>query len=161
MYTNIATARTWGGEAEGEWRFLPRWTLSSSLSGTVGEITSRSAIKTIYSIDADKVPLELVPPFKGRGAVRYNDGRGRFWVEAATRYSWRTNRLPPPIPGVGQLSTFKKEYIVGDLTAGTKLPTGQRLVLGVRNFTNRLYQPALASVEDPGISFVGSLTTSF
>ena len=160
-YTNVATARTWGGEAEGEWRFRPRWTLRSSLSGTVGDITSRSAIQTLYAIDADKVPLELVPPFKGNGAVRYSDDRGRFWVEAGTRYSWRTNRLPPPIPGVGQLSTFKKEYIVGDLMAGARLHAGQRVVLGVRNFTDRRYRPANASVEDPGLSFVGSLSTDF
>jgi hypothetical protein len=37
----------------------------------------------------------------------------------------------------------------------------QRVTVGIRNFTDREYQPALASIEDPGISFVGSLSASF
>ena len=34
-------------------------------------------------------------------------------------------------------------------------------MLGVRNFTDTPYRQALASVDDPGIDFVGRLTTDF
>lgn len=54
-----------------------------------------------------------------------------------------------------------RRWIVGDLLAGARLPTGQRLLVGVRNFTDRAYRPALASVKDPGPSFFGSLSTDF
>ena len=159
-YTNIATATTWGGELEGEWRFRPQWFARTAMSGTVGDITSRDAIKTIYKIDADKVALELVPPFRGNASLRWTNGSNRFWLESAARWSWRTNRLPPPIPGVGQLSTFKSEWLVGDLFAGARLG-GQRLLLGVRNFTNTAYRQPLGSLEEPGISVVGSVSTDF
>ncbi len=159
-YTNIATATTWGGELEGEWRFHPRWSARSAMSGTVGAITSRAAIKQIYNQDADRVPLELVPPYRGSAALRWRDRADRFWVESAARWSWRTNRLPPPIPGVGQLSTFKNEWLVGDLFAGARLG-GQRLLLGVRNLTDTPYRQPLGSLEEPGVSVVGSISTDF
>ena len=77
------------------------------------------------------------------------------------RYSWRTNRLPPPTPGVGQLTNFTTEWIVGDISAGMRLGAGQRVVLGIRNFTNRAYQQPLGSLQEPGISFVGSIAADF
>ena len=160
QYTNIATATTWGGELEGEWRFLPRWSVRSAMSGTVGDITSRDAIQRIYGVSADKVPLELVPPFRGNASLRWTDSSERFWVESSARGSWRTNRLPPPIPGVGQLSSFKQEWLVGDLFAGARLG-GQRVLVGVRNFTNTPYRQPLGSLDEPGISVVGSVSTDF
>jgi hypothetical protein len=45
--------------------------------------------------------------------------------------------------------------------AGARLPWSQRLVLGVRNIADRKYRQPLASLDDPGISFVGSLSTDF
>ncbi len=160
QYTNIATATTWGGELEGEWRFLPRWTARSSMSGTVGDITSREAIRKIYGIDIDRVPLELVPPFRGSAALRWSEARDRFWVEGSARGSWRTNRLPPPIPGVGQLSSFKSEWLAGDVFAGARLGA-QRLLLGVRNVADRRYRQPLGSLDEPGRSVVASVSTDF
>lgn len=159
-YTNIATATIWGGDLEAEWRFLPQWTARTTMAGQMADITSRDAILKIYGVAADKVALELVPPFKGNASVRWTDSSRRYWVEPSARYSWRTNRLPPPVPGVGQLSSFKKEYVVGDIFAGAAFGA-HRLTVGIKNFTNRDYRPALASVEDPGISFVGSLSATF
>ncbi len=159
-YTNVATAAMWGGDLEAEARVLDRWTLRTQFSGQVGDITSRDALRKVYAIDQDRAPLELVPPFKGSSSVRWTDASGRFWAETGARWAWRTNRLPPATPGVQQLTAFKKEYIVGDLTAGLAL-SGHRLALGIRNFTDRAYRPALSSVEDPGLSFVGSLSTRF
>jgi hemoglobin/transferrin/lactoferrin receptor protein len=161
QYTNIASARMWGGEAEAEWVFLPQWRARAALSGTVGDITSREAVLAIYGVDTDEAPLEQVPPFGGSASLRWTDAAGRFWVEAGARYSWRTNRLPLPIPGVGQFSEFKKEWIVGDLSAGARLETGQRLVLGVRNVTDRRYRRPVASVVDPGLTVFGSVITDF
>jgi TonB-dependent heme/hemoglobin receptor len=160
-YTNITTATMWGGEVEAEWRFHPQWTARTGMSGTVGDITNRAAILEIYGIDADRVPLELVPPFRGQAALRWTESARRFWAEAGTRYAWRTNRLPPVTPGAEQLSTFKKEWIVGDVSAGVRLGTGQRLVLGVRNFSDLRYQPALASVAEPGRTYYVSLSSDF
>jgi hemoglobin/transferrin/lactoferrin receptor protein len=160
-YTNITTATMWGGEAEAEWRFHPQWTVRAGMSGTVGDITNRAAILEIYGINADRVPLELVPPFRGSTSLRWTESARRFWAEAGTRYSWRTNRLPPVTPGAEQLAAFKREWIVGDVSAGLRLETGQRLVLGVRNFTDRRYQPALSSVVEPGATYYVSLSSDF
>jgi hemoglobin/transferrin/lactoferrin receptor protein len=160
QYTNVATATIWGYEIEGEHRFQPNWTGRVTLSNQMADITSPAAILQVYKIHADRVPLELVPPFKGTTSVRWNDDQHRVWVESTARWAWRTNRLPPPVPGVSQLDTFKKEYIVGDIMLGMDVEP-MRVQLGVKNFTNRAYRPALASVEDPGISLVGSMTVSF
>ena len=48
----------------------------------------------------------------------------------------------------------------GDLTAGAAI-AGQRLTVGVRNFTDRADRPARVSVDDAGHSFAGSLPASF
>ena len=160
-YTNITTATMWGGEAEAEWRFHPQWTARAGMSGTVGDITNRAAILEIYGIGADRVPLELVPPFRGLATLRWTEPARRFWAEAGTRYSWRTNRLPPVTPGAEQLAEFKKEWVVGDVSAGARLETGQRLVLGVRNFTDRRYRQALGSVVEPGATTYLWLSSDF
>lgn len=160
QYLNVATATIWGYELEGEHRFQPNWTGRVTFSNQNGDITNRAAILNIYGINADKVPLELVPPLKGTTSIRWNDDQHRVWVETTARWSWRTDRLPPPIPGVGQLNTFKKEYVVGDVMMGTEVDQ-IHMVVGVKNFTNRAYRPALASVPDPGISLVGSLSVNF
>ena len=160
-YTNITTATMWGGEVEAEWHFHPHWTTRAAMAGTVGDITNRGAILEIYGISADRVPLELVPPFRGSASLRWTDSARRFWAEAGTRYSWRTNRLPPVTPGAEQLAEFKREWIVGDVSAGARLDTGQRLVLGVRNFTDRRYRQALGSVVEPGATAYVSLSSDF
>jgi TonB-dependent heme/hemoglobin receptor len=160
-YTNIAEARIWGAEAQGEWAFHPRWVARSALSYSIGDITSRDAIRTLYGVERDRAPLPNVPPFKGSVGLRWQDARNRFWVEPGARWSWRTSRLPLPVPGVPQPNEFKKEWVVGDLFAGARFPSGQRLIVGVRNFTDRAYRQALASLVDPGISVVVSLSTEF
>jgi outer membrane receptor protein involved in Fe transport len=160
-YTNITTATMWGGEAEAEWQFRPQWTVRTAISGTVGDITNRSAILEIYGVSADRVPLELVPPFRGQASLRWNDPDRRFWAEAGTRYSWRTNRLPPVTVGAEQLAEFKKEWIVGDVSAGIRFDTGQRVVVGVRNFTDLRYRQALGSVVEPGATTYVSLCSDF
>ena len=161
QYTNITTARMWGGEAEAEWHFHPQWTARTSLSGVVGDITSREAILTIYGVNTDKAPLELVPPFGGSASLRWTESERRWWVEAGTRYSWRTNRLPLVTPGAEQLAAFKKEWIVGDVSAGARFGSGQRAVLGVRNVTDRRYRLPLGSVVEPGATFFASLSSDF
>jgi outer membrane receptor protein involved in Fe transport len=159
-YTNIATATIYGGELEAEYRMFSNLSARTTLSDQIGDITSASAIQTIYGLTANKVPLELVPPLKGSTSLRWTDPSHVVWVEVTGRYAWRTNRLPPPIPGVGQLSTFKKEYVVGDAAIGARFDE-MRLQVGVRNFTDRRYRPALASVDDPGVSATGSLSIDF
>ena len=160
-YTNVASARMWGGEAEGEWEFHPQFTLRATVAGTVGDNTSRSAIQQIYGVHADRVPLELVPPFGGSGSLRWAGPGHHVWAEATTRYSWRTNRLPPVTPGAEEIAAFKKEWIVADLSVGGRLETGQRVVAGVRNLADRRYRPALASVVEPGRTFFISLSSDF
>jgi len=160
QYVNITKARIWGGEAEAEWRFRRQWMARASCTGAIGDITSRGAIQSLYGVDAETAPLPNVPPFKGNASLRWTSANGRMWIEPAMRYSWRTNRLPPPTPGVPQIDAFKKEYIVGDVMAGYRLGR-QRLQLGIRNFTDTPYQLPLASLEEPGISFVGSVSADF
>lgn len=159
QYFNIAEARIYGYEAEAEWRFLPRWSTRGTVSSAIGDITNAEAIQQLYGVQQDEAPLTSVPPVRGTVSVRWSDAQGRFWVEPSTRWSWRTNRLPPS--QVSQFAEFKKEWIVGDLMMGAKLPWQQRLVLGVRNFTNTPYRQALSSVDDAGISVVGQLSTDF
>ena len=161
QYVNISEARIWGGEAEGQWQFLPRWMARAAVTGAVGDITSRDAIRTLYNVDADKAPLPNVPPLKGSAALRWTSPGSRLWVEPGMRYSWRTNRLPLPTADVSQITAFKKEWLVGDLFAGYRIADGQRIEVGVKNFTDRAYQLPIGSLEEPGISFVGSLSTSF
>ncbi len=161
QYTNIATAVMWGGDVEAQWRLHPRWTVRAALGGQIGDVTSREAIRELYGLVADRVPLGMVPPFKGTAGLRWSDRAGRLWAEATTRFSWRTNRLPPPLAGVEEFSTFKKEWIVADLFGGLELPGGRRAVVGVRNLTDRRYRPALSSLPAPGISLVGSIGADF
>jgi hemoglobin/transferrin/lactoferrin receptor protein len=161
QYINISAARIYGAEGELRWSVRPRWEARAAVSGAVGDITSRAAILTLYGANADQAPLSGVPPVKGSAALRYQNTERRFWLEAGTRWSWRTNRLPLPTPGVGQLTDFKKEWIVGDVSGGVKLATAQRLVLGVRNVTNRRYRQALASLQDPGVSLFVSVASDF
>jgi outer membrane receptor protein involved in Fe transport len=151
QYVNISKTRIWGGETEGEWRFLQNWRVRASLAGAIGDITNRDAIAQLYSVTADQAPLPNVPPFKGSTALRWTDPQGRVWAETAMRFSWRTNRLPLATPGVPQTSEFRKEWLVEDVTVGGRLPGGERLVIGVRNIANRSYTYPLASLEEPGI----------
>ncbi len=161
QYVNIAQARIWGAESEAEWRFLPRWTARTMAATAIGDITNREAIQQLYGVSAERAPLPNVPPFKGSTSLRWKDARGRLWVEGTARYSWRTNRLPLPTPGVSVITDFKKEWLVGDLMAGVSVPSGQRLLVGVRNLANTAYRQPLASVVDPGRSFVASLSADF
>jgi hemoglobin/transferrin/lactoferrin receptor protein len=161
QYVNISGARIYGGELEAEWMFARGWKSRAVLSSQIGDITSADAIRQLYGATADIAPLPGVPPLKGLLSLRWTDASRRFWVEPAARASWRTNRLPLPTPGVSQLTDFKKEWLVGDVFAGATLPTGQRLVLGVRNVADRTYRLPLGSLDEPGISFVGSLSSSF
>jgi cytochrome c-type biogenesis protein CcmF len=161
QYVNISDARIWGGEAEAEWRPSPQWSVRATAAGAIGDITSGAAILALYGVQADRAPLPSVPPFRGTAALRWRQADGLFWVEPGVRYAWRTNRLPLPTPGVEQFTEFKPEWIVGDLLAGVRITEGQRLQIGVRNFTDNSYRQALASVDDPGISVFGSLSTDF
>ncbi|MFI5371831.1 MAG: TonB-dependent receptor, partial [Candidatus Eisenbacteria bacterium] len=161
QYENISKARIWGGEAEANWRFRSQWELRTQLSGVVGDITSHDAIMTLYGLDESQVPLDGIPPFRGSAGLRWTTADGRTWIEPAMRYSWRYDRLPPPIAGVSQIGAAKKEWLVGDLSAGTRTPWGQRLVAGVRNIGDATYRPALSSVDEPGVSVYGTLSTDF
>jgi len=161
QYVNITKARIWGGEAEGEWRFMRQWDFRANMTGAIGDITSAEAIQQLYGVSQSTAPLGGVPPFKGNASIRWTSSNGILWIEPSTAFSWRTNRLPLPTPGVPVITAFKKEWIIGNIAAGIDLGHGQHLVLGVRNFTNLAYQLALASLEQPGVSFYGSLTSNF
>jgi len=161
QYVNITNARIWGGEAEGEWRFLRQYSLRASVSGAIGDITNASAIQQLYGVTQDQAPLASVPPLRGTAGIRWRDAANRFWVEPSARWAWRTNRLPLETPGVPFFTETKKEWLVGDLTAGAKLRTGQKLLAGVRNIGDRTYQLPIGSIEEPGRSFFGSLTVDF
>lgn len=161
QYTNISEARIWGYEAEAEWKFRPQWNARANVSDAIGDITNAEAIENLYGVSQDEAPLPSVPPIHGAFSLRWTDSRGRYWVEPSARWSWRTSRLPLPTPGVGQFTEFKKEWIVGDLYGGASLPWGARVMVGVRNIADTAYRPALASVDEPGINFVGQLSGSF
>jgi len=161
QYKNISKARMWGGEAEGQWRFLPQWRARATVTGAVGDIVGRDAILKLYGVAVDNAPLPSVPPFRGNFALRWNDREGRGWVEASSRYSWRTNRLPLPVAGVSQIGAFKSEWMAFDVMSGCRFGNGHRIALGVRNLANMRYRQAFGSLDEPGRSLVGSLTTSF
>jgi len=162
QYTNISEARIWGGEIEGELSFQRYWRVRSTLTGSVGDITSADAIEALYGVsNTDKAPLPGVPPARGTTTLRFTEPQARGWVEAGTRWSWRTNRLPLATPGVPQTADFKKEWMVGDLSMGFRTPQGQRIVLGCRNLADVSYRLALGSLDEPGRSFFASLSTDF
>ncbi len=160
-YVNITKARIWGGDLETEYRFLRRFQARVSMAGAIGDITNADAILKLYGVVQEQAPLPSIPPFKGTAALRWRDASGRFWVEPSARWSWRTNRLPLPTPGVSFFTEFKKEWMVGDVMAGVRLPAGQRVVVGVRNIADRTYRQAIGSIDEPGRSFVGSLAVDF
>jgi hemoglobin/transferrin/lactoferrin receptor protein len=161
QYVNITKARIWGGDLEAEYRFLRRFQARIGMAGAIGDITNADAILRLYGVVQEQAPLPSIPPFKGTAALRWRDASGRFWVEPSARWSWRTNRLPLPTPGVSFFTEFKKEWMVGDLMAGVRLPAGQRAVVGVRNLADRSYRQAIGSIDEPGRSFVGSLSVDF
>ena len=156
QYVNITAARIWGGEAEGEWQIRRQWRARAAVAGAIGDVTSRDAIQKLYGVDQAQAPLPGVPPFKGGATLRWTNASGRWWVEPGTRFSWRTNRQD-----LSAFSTFRKEWIVGDVMSGVRFGSSQSLQLGIRNFTNRAYTQPLASLEEPGRSVVGSLSTAF
>ena len=162
QYTNISEARIWGGEVEGELTFRRDWFVRSTLAGQIGDITSAEAIEKLYGVTGqDQAPLPGVPPLKGMTSLRWNEPGRRAWVEAGTRWSWRTNRLPLATPGVPQLNEFKKEWIVADLSLGVTTPSGQRLIAGVRNLSDLRYRYPLGSLDEPGRSYFASLSSDF
>ena len=162
QYTNIAEARIYGAEAEGEWVLRRDWRVRAVLAGQIGEITSAEAIEELYGVSGvDNAPLAGVPPFKGNTSLRWSAPSRRAWLELGARWSWRTNRLPLPTPGVPQPSAFKKEWLVGDVSAGVNMARGQRLVLGIRNFADTQYRYPLGSLDEPGRSFFASLWSEF
>jgi outer membrane receptor protein involved in Fe transport len=163
QYKNIAEAHMWGGEAEAEWNFREGWRARGTVTGAIGDIVNREAIRTLYHVDSDKAPLPSVPPFRGTFAVRWSDVRARGWAEASTRYSWRTNRLALPVEGVSQIGAFKAEWISFDLMTGCRFGSGQRqlIVLGVRNIADMQFRQAFGSLDEPGRSFVASFSTKF
>src|SRR5262249_58695947 len=113
------------------------------LRGGVGDIPGRGATRALYGGTQDKAPLRGVPPLRGTATLRFTEPHGRGWIEGGTRWSWRTNRLPLPTPGVPQISDFKKEWMVADLSMGLRTPSGQRFVFGARNVTDLSYPLAL------------------
>ncbi len=161
QYVNITQARIWGGDLEAEYRFQRQFHARLALAWQIGDITNADAILQLYGVVRDQAPLPNIPPVKGTAAVRWRNASGRFWVEPSTRWSWRTSRLPLPTPGVPFFTEFKKEWLVGDVMAGARLPGGQRAVVGVRNIADRLYRQAIGSLDEPGRSWVGSLTVDF
>ena len=160
QYVNISRARIKGAELEAEARF-GRYSARVSMAGQIGDITSADAILRLYGVVQSKAPLANVPPFKGMASLRWRDATGRVWVEPSARWSWRTNRLPLPTPGVPAFSTFKKEWLVGDVMVGARLPRGQKVVVGVRNLADRVYRLPVGSIVEPGRSFVGTVTVDF
>jgi hemoglobin/transferrin/lactoferrin receptor protein len=161
QYVNVTQARIWGGDLQAECRFLKQYQVRTALAWQIGDITNPDAILQLYGVVQDRAPLPSIPPVKGSAALRWRNASGRFWVEPSARWSWRTNRLPLPTPGVPFYTEFKKEWLVGDLMAGARLPAGQRAVVGVRNIADRSYRQAIGSIEEPGRSWVGSLTIDF
>ena len=150
-YENIATARIWGGEAEGQWLLIDNLSAHATVAGAIGDNTSNGG----------KVPLGGVPPLKGSFGLRWDDSSRRFWAEPSMRYSWRTNRLPPPTGNVEQLVDFKKEWLVVDVMAGMRIDYVHRFTIGVRNVGDRRYREALASLPSPGRALVASFSASF
>lgn len=159
QYFNITSARIWGGEVEGSLQFMRHWQARLSMAGAVGDITNADAIYQLYGVVQDQAPLPNVPPFKGVAALRWSEPHGRVWVEPSARWSWRTNRLAIPTPGLP--SQFRKEWLVGDVVAGIRLPRGQRLGLGVRNIANRSYTLPLGSLPEAGRSWSANLAVDF
>jgi hemoglobin/transferrin/lactoferrin receptor protein len=160
QYTNITRARMYGFELEGEGRWR-EWSARTALAFTRGDVTSARAIEEIYGVSAHQVPLDMVPPLGGSTSLRWTEPAKRFWAQAAARYSAAYQRIPPEIPGVGAFSTPKASWMVGDLSLGASLATGQRCVLGVRNVLDTRYRQAIASVVDPGRTFFASLSSDF
>jgi len=159
QYVNITSARIWGGELEGTLRFLRHWQARLAMAGAVGDITNADAIDQLYHVTQDQAPLPNVPPFKGGAGLRWTDAKGRVWVEPGVRWSWRTNRLAIPTPGLP--SQFRKEWLVGDVLAGIRLPRGQRIGLGLRNLADRSYTMPLGSLPEAGRSWTANLAVDF
>ena len=161
QYVNITQARIWGGDVQAECRFRKQFQARATVALQIGDITNADAILQLYGVVQDRAPLPNVPPVKGTAALRWRNASDRFWLEPTARWSWRTSRLPLPTPGVPFFTEFKKEWMVGDVMAGLRLPRGQRAVVGVRNIADRSYRQAIGSIEEPGRSWVGSLTIDF
>ena len=127
-YVNGSEATFYGGELLLRQRVGDRVSWRGSLSYVRGED------------EALDEPVLGAPPLHGEVGVRLHALEGRLWVDFATRFADRQDRVAT--------SRFEQEtpgWAVYDLSAGFELPRGLKLTAAVANLTDHAYAEHLNS----------------
>lgn len=158
---NVGTAVIKGIELEGAYDLATRWSLRFNAATTHGTNT------------LTKVPLVNVPPLNGMLALRYTSPGQGYYLEGASRWSIRKDRIDPA------QERATAGYNVFSLYAGLELGKWDerlnrwRLTAAVENIFDNAYRNAatfenmnfargLANpLVEPGRSFAVGLTTEY
>ncbi len=127
--------------------------------------------------ETNEVPIRHTHPARGTASVRYEhpDPDLGLWFEVSAEFVRHYDRIPPDrlANDVGywedpQVSASGKRrawglpgYSVFGFRAGVNLCRNATLSVGIENIFDRLYRPAHARWDAPGISFWGSLEVTF
>lgn len=127
--TEGIAARMYGMEAQGEWKIVKQFSLSSSISYTRGEIKSTNS------------PLPQIPPMKGFFEAKYSHNNFSFGVnsEMAARQN-RVDEFESPTAG----------YIIFGAFGQYSLTTGNvihNISVNIDNITNRVYRNHLSRIK--------------
>ena len=135
-----------GIEFDGEYEFLPGWSVFGWMSWQDGEV----------EVGGERDALSRIMPLSGQGGVRWESGDGRFQVEAfvlgaveqdnlPARDQTDTQRIPPGgTPG----------YLLGTVRGSWQVTRNFRLNAAMENITNEEYRVHGSGVNGPGRNFL-------
>ncbi len=146
QFTNEDAVFT-GAEADLELSITETLVLETTASYVRAKFTSdRAPIPIITSTDTTFVPASqnapLIPPLNGNVGLRYE--RPKFFTGAGVKWAAAQNRL-------GDFETRTDGYAVGNLSAGVRLPQGDRfhtITLSVDNLFDTEYRDHLSRIKE-------------
>jgi len=147
QYVNLSNVAIYGGEARGEWRFTPGWSLLGSAAYARGEDEDTGA------------PIDSVDPVRVIGGLRYAALSDIWGGELTATHAWRHNRVSDP--------TFFQapSYTTLDFTAFYNVTPNLTISAGVFNLTDEKYfnsQDVIGvAADDPRVDFYAQPGRSF
>ncbi len=145
---NAGDGYVYGVELDGQWEFVPQWTLFGQAAWIDGAVDTYPTSAPILSSE----PLDRTMPLMGNIGIRWNHPNGKIWMEGiinaaakadqlSTRDKADTNRIPPG---------GTPSYIVPSLRGGWVANDHLTFTLALENLTNEAYRIHGSGVNEPG-----------